>query len=236
MTSKPISTISYNTEAFLKEKLESWVKAHIIQTYMYVCHKGEDGDKDHIHLRIEPNKKLDPMTLSEELLEYEKGKDKPLGCRPWRPSKEEDWFLYAVHDQEYLKLKYGGGEKGEKIPYKWQDIKVPENYDLEIAFIRAKQNLEHTTSNIAKRISEGEKPINLMYEGENVHTINAICRALSDNDYRTLAKKYKDLKDRYIKLCDCLYQNDIVIEWDQEERPKIKKTDAETSADMKKIC
>ena len=44
-TQKPISTISYNTEAFLKEKLESWLAEHLIQAYQYICHKGEDGDK-----------------------------------------------------------------------------------------------------------------------------------------------------------------------------------------------
>ena len=102
-TQKPISTISYNTEPFLKEKLDTWYQAHIIQAYQYICHKGEDGDKDHIHVRIEPNKKLDPMDLIEQLREYQIGKDKPLGCRPFRPSKEEDWILYAVHDEEYLK-------------------------------------------------------------------------------------------------------------------------------------
>ena len=85
-TQKPISTISYNSELFLKEKLDNWIKAHIIQTYMYICHKGEDGDKDHIHVRIEPNKKLDPMDLQAQLLEYKIGNDKPLGCRPFRPS------------------------------------------------------------------------------------------------------------------------------------------------------
>lgn len=101
-TQKPISTISYNSESFLKEKLDIWVKAHIIQAYQYICHKGEDGDKDHIHLRIEPNKKLDPMDLADELKEFIQGKDKPLGVRPFRPSKEEDWFMYVVHDAEYL--------------------------------------------------------------------------------------------------------------------------------------
>ena len=91
-TQKPISTISYNTEAFLHEKLEIWLNAHIIQAYQYICHKGEDGDKDHIHLRIEPNKKLDPMDLQDQLKEYQIGCEKPLGCRPFRPSKEEDWI------------------------------------------------------------------------------------------------------------------------------------------------
>lgn len=235
MTNKPISTISYNTESFLKEKLESWLKAHIIQAYMYICHKGEDGDKDHIHLRIEPNKKLDPMTLSEELLEYEKGKEKPLGCRPWRPSKEEDWYLYVVHDKEYLKLKYGGGEKGEKIPYKWQDIRVPDNYDLEIAFIRAKQNLEHTTSNLAKRISAGEKPINLMYEGENVHNINAVVRALSINDYQRLARKYAQLKAKYELMYDEFLKLGYIVTWENDKIKIIKKVDADTSTENKNI-
>ena len=124
-TQKPISTISYNTEGFLHEKLEEWREAHIISCYQYIKHIGEDGDKDHIHLRIEPNKRIDPMILQEELKEYQIGKEKPLGCRPFRPSKEEDWYLYSVHDKGYLKIKYGGGEKGEKLPYKWQDIKVP---------------------------------------------------------------------------------------------------------------
>lgn len=92
-TQKPISTISYNSEKFLKEKLTSWYNAHIIQAYQYILHKGEDGDKDHIHLRIEPNKRVDPMSLSEDLKEFEAGKEKPRGCRPWRPSKRKIGFF-----------------------------------------------------------------------------------------------------------------------------------------------
>ena len=144
-TQKPISTISYNTEAFLKEKLDTWYQAHIIQAYMYICHKGEDGDKDHIHVRIEPNKRIDPMDLKEGLNEYQIGHDKPLTCRPFRPSVEEDWVLYAVHDEKYLKLKYGS-DKGEKIPYQWSDIKASEGYDVEVAYLRAKSKQEHTST------------------------------------------------------------------------------------------
>ena len=112
-TQKPISTISYNTELFLKEKLDTWYEAHIIQSYQYICHKGEDGDKDHIHVRIEPNKRVDPMDLQVQLREFQIGKEKPLGCRPFRPSKEEDWFfsyivvfllLLSVYDKYIIKL------------------------------------------------------------------------------------------------------------------------------------
>lgn len=193
-TQKPISTISYNSESFLLEKLESWRSAHIIQSYQYICHKGEDGDKDHIHLRIEPNKKLDPMDLQESLKEYVFGHDKPLGCRPFRPSKEEDWILYAVHDKKYLSLKYGGGEKGEKLPYTWNDVKVPDDYDMEIAFIRAKSSMEHTSVNMATRLQSGDSPLSLILEGENPYIVNSLIRALSSSDYERVISENNNLR------------------------------------------
>lgn len=215
-TQKPISTISYNTEPFLREKLDNWIDAHIIQAYQYICHKGEDGDKDHIHLRIEPNKKLDPMDLMEQLREYELGKSKPLGCRPFRPSKEEDWYLYVVHDADYLKLKYGGGEKGEKIPYQWQDIKVPEYYDLEVAFIRAKATLNHTSSNIASRIKSGSNALSLISEGENVYMVNAIMRAYAGNDYERLQREYAQVKSQLDMLVEAVEKYGLNIEADED--------------------
>ena len=215
-TQKPISTISYNTELFLKEKLEIWLKAHIIQSYQYICHKGEDGDKDHIHLRIEPNKRVDPMDLQEKLKEYQLGKEKPLGVRPFRPSREEDWFLYAVHDPQYLKLKYKGGEKGEKIPYKWQDIVVPDDYDCEIAFIRAKSKLEHTSVNVASRMQSGDTPLNLILEGENVYTVNAIMRALVQTDYQRVAEELNDTRRELNKLINAVEGYGLTIQYDDE--------------------
>lgn len=190
-TQKPISTISYNSESFLREKLDLWVSQHIIQAYQYIKHKGEDGDKNHIHVRIEPNKTLDPMNLQEQLREYVGGSSKPLGCRPFRPSKEEDWYLYVVHDPDYLALKYGGGEKGEKLPYKWEDIQANEFYDTEIAFIRAKAVLEHTTVNLAAKLQRGDNPMQLILQGENVFTVNALNRALFTTDYNRLAREYE---------------------------------------------
>lgn len=220
-TQKPISTISYNTEAFLREHLDAWIKAHIIQSYMYICHKGEDGDKDHIHVRVEPNKKLDPMDLQEQLREFQLGKDKPLGCRPWRPSKEEDWILYAVHDKDYLTLKYGGGEKGEKIPYAWEDIKAPDDYDVEVAFIRARSYLSHTTANMASRIQQGDDPLKLILEGENVFHVNAIMRALTANDYERLTDEYLKLQEKFDKLVDAIDEFGLCVEADKDGNIKI---------------
>lgn len=188
---KPISTISYNTEGFLREKLDAWLKAHIIQSYQYICHIGEDGDKDHIHLRIEPNKRLDPMDLQEQLREFTKDNEKPLGCRPFRPSKEEDWILYALHDPDYLNIKYGGAEKGEKIEYEWTDIRAPFDYDTEIAVIRAKQSLKHTAPALVKEIQQGTKVPDLIARGENIFTMNAVIRALSQTDYLRVLDEIK---------------------------------------------
>lgn len=224
-TQKPISTISYNTEAFLKEKLDTWYKAHIIQSYQYICHKGEAGDKDHIHVRIEPNKRIDPMDLQEQLREYQMGKDKPLGCRPFRPSKEEDWFLYAVHDKQYLKTKYKGGEKGEKLPYKWEDIKAPEDYDVEIAFIRAKQKLEHTGANIAQRMKEGDNAIKLITEGENPYTVNAIMRAIASNDYERLQKEKNEVTKKLNEVLEAIDRCGYALEIDDKEQLIITKVD-----------
>lgn len=219
-TQKPISTISYNTWEFLIEKLNDLVEAHIIQSYMAIKHKGEDGDKDHTHVRIEPNKRIDPMDLTEMLKEYEKGKDKPLGVRPWRPSKEEDWILYAVHDEKYLNLKYGGGEKGEKLPYTWEDIKVSDCFDMETAYIRAKAYLEHTTPNIINRMLNGESAVEMAKKGENLFTINNVCKLLYSQDteahenYSNLLEENKILKSNVNKLILELGKKGIIVKSD----------------------
>ena len=215
-TQKPISTISYNSEKFLKEKLDIWVEAHIIQAYQYICHKGEDGDKDHIHVRLEPNKKLDPMDLTEALKEYTIGNDKPLGVRPWRPSKEEDWFLYAVHDPDYLKIKYSGGDKGEKLPYSYQDIKVSEGYDLEVAFTRAKAHQSHTSANLITRMQSGESPKALITSGENVFTVNALMRALNQTEYEKMQIMIDDLSHQLNQLLRAVDQFGLYVYKDDD--------------------
>lgn len=227
-TQKPISTISYNTEAFLVEHLEAWRKAHIIQSYQYICHKGEDGDKDHIHLRIEPNKKLDPMDLQEQLREYQNGKSKPLVCRPFRPSKEEDWTLYAVHDKDYLALKYGGGEKGEKLPYKWEDIKAPEDYDTEVLYVRAKASMRHSTPNIATRLQSGETALKLTLEGENPYTVNAIMHMLANTDYKRIQNELLEAQERLEALENAVTRAGFAIVLDDSGELAIERTQGAT--------
>lgn len=217
-TQNPISTISYNTEEFLREKLDSWVDAHIIQAYQYICHVGEDGDKNHIHLRLEPNKRVDPMDLTDALREFVMGGQKPLGVRPWRPSKEEDWYLYVVHDEEYLRRKYGGGEKGEKIPYNYTAIQVSDGYDLECAFIRARATLEHTQESIADKLRKGANPLDLVMQGgNNAFVVSNLTRLLRDTDYSRLAKEYERLEVMFDTLCGKLHDVGIGVYIDEND-------------------
>ena len=210
-TSKPISTISYNTEPFLKFKLDEWFNLHIIQSYQYIKHKGEDGDKDHIHLRIEPNKRIDPMLLSEELREFEVGNDKPLGVRPWRPSKEEDWFLYAIHDRQYLKIKYSDSKDG-KIEYKVSDIVASPFYDVDIAVLRARQSLSNHSACIVKELREGKSVMSLLEEGKDVFRTKAVLQTLHMTEYEQLAFNYKTLQSYVNNLESAIKYANLSIE------------------------
>lgn len=110
-TSKPISTISYNTTDFLVQRLQSLVSSEIIQSWFFICHRGEKKNdevvgKDHIHLLIIPNKRVDLVKLGKEFIEIDTSNpDKPLKCMPFRNSGLDDWFLYALHNEDYLAQK-----------------------------------------------------------------------------------------------------------------------------------
>ena len=62
-TSRPISTISYNSKIFLDFKLKELVEKHLVSDFMYIIHTAEDDElKDHIHLFLKPNKKILEVT------------------------------------------------------------------------------------------------------------------------------------------------------------------------------
>lgn len=109
-TSKPISTISYNSPEFLEHQLNKLLKEHTVSYWCYIKHIGEELDdgtkeKDHIHLYIEPNKLMDTMKLGEEFIETVAGSIKPLKCISFRFTKEVDWIWYCQHEPFYLARK-----------------------------------------------------------------------------------------------------------------------------------
>lgn len=120
-TSKPISTISYNTSGFLVMKLNELVQSHKISDYMFIEHLPEEDElKQHIHLWINPNTLIDTMDLQDYLSEFDKNyPDKPLKCIDFRQSSTDDWILYSEHYPPYLAFK---GESREYI-YSKDDFK-----------------------------------------------------------------------------------------------------------------
>ena len=125
-TSKPVSTISYNSEEFLKAKLDYLTKSGSIAFWYYIKHNGEYDtetgvqDKDHIHLYVESGDRVDTIKLGEMFVEYPNGDFNalPLKCMPFRVSKVYDALLYNIHHSQYLLMKF---EKKE-FSYTLDDI------------------------------------------------------------------------------------------------------------------
>lgn len=113
-TTKPVSTISYNSPAFLKLKLEELTASKKVSFWAFIEHnpepdeaKDEAGKKKHIHLYIEPAKMLQTEDLKGFFAEPDPEKpDKPKSCIFFNSSKFGDWYLYGLHDKAYLAYKH----------------------------------------------------------------------------------------------------------------------------------
>lgn len=122
-TSKPFSTISYNTIDFLSGKLNDLVQRRIISFYCFIKHyKEDDESKDHIHLIVFPNGQYQTDQLQDYLQEpdFTDLTKKPLGIMPCQSSKWDDWYLYTIHDSAYLASK----NQTRKHHYLEQDFKT----------------------------------------------------------------------------------------------------------------
>lgn len=109
-TIKPLSSISYNTPVFLRGKLDDLINRGDIDFYTYIYHHGEDfedgsKEKDHFHVYLQPATSLDRRQLRNEFIEFVPGEKLPRGFMPIINSNWVDWFLYGLHDREYLQSK-----------------------------------------------------------------------------------------------------------------------------------
>jgi hypothetical protein len=175
-TTKLISTISYNTPSFLKGKLFTLVNQGIIEYAHWIWHKPEtDETKEHAHLVLKPNRRLDTMALGKEFLELVPGEDKPRVVLPFKSSKMKDWILYAVHDKCYLLRK----NQNRAITYQKTDLHTTE-YDLleedwrdahEGEDGRIKQVIEAARSGVSFRqlVEMGVIPINQLFQLREVY-------------------------------------------------------------------
>ena len=121
LTSCILSNISYNSEEFLKHQLNALLTSHQISFWCYIKHQAEDEElKNHIHLLMIPDTRLETVNLDSHFIEPVFDNDKPLKCMLWhKVTCIYDWFLYDVHDSVYLKLKYA---EDKKIHYSKSDF------------------------------------------------------------------------------------------------------------------
>lgn len=108
VTRSAISTISYNSFDFLVQELNSLVNERIIEFWCFIEHlPEEDETKVHKHVYLIPSTTIDTFTLGNRLKEIDINNPglPPLGCMLWRKSKFVDWYLYSLHDADYLVTK-----------------------------------------------------------------------------------------------------------------------------------
>lgn len=111
-TSSPQACITYNSAPFLIDRLTSLEKSGVIREWYFIKHNGEwdavknKRDKDHIHLWLQPNKRLDLVDLRNHFKEVDPTNPRPLQPLSFNNSKLYDALLYDMHYEPYLKLKY----------------------------------------------------------------------------------------------------------------------------------
>lgn len=106
-TTKSFSTISYNSKEFLQVKLNDLISRRKIAFYAFIEHlPEEDEKKSHKHLLIVPNGLINTDEIIDILVELDpKNPTKPFRCMPFLSSKFDDWYLYIIHDKDYLASK-----------------------------------------------------------------------------------------------------------------------------------
>lgn len=173
LTAKPISTISYNTEGHLKRTIENLFNTGRIEDYRYIFHYGEEGDKNHYHIFIVPNRRIDTVELRSIFNEQDPNSDKPLGCLPFRQSKYDHWIMYVIHDVDYLYAHNSDNDGDGKIIYNIEDIKTPFPEQLKRDYKKAISLKNTENQKILNAIEKGKTLTSIAYE-ENINPTKII--------------------------------------------------------------
>lgn len=207
-TSKDISNISYNTVRFLRGKLEYLYSKGIIEFWAFIKHKPEMQEdylanrKEHIHLMFRPNKRINTMIIAKEFYELDPlNKDKPLKCTDdWRiVNSFADWWLYILHDEQYLKHKHLERE----FHYQFSDVYTSDKDTLEriISFIDLGEmyRQESIFSAAAQGLSY-KKAMAAGIFGIHPQRYAAMYSALLQDNYAEKAYKAKMAEQKYVQL------------------------------------
>ena len=193
-TSGPISTISYNTEEFLKSRLNKMQKDRLIEFWAYIRHDAEPdledecAGKEHRHLYIIPAKCIQTEDIKDTLVEPDPNNTKPLGVISFRKSEWDDWYLYAIHDPDYLRAK----KRIKVYHYSDSDIITSDRDYMNLLISEVTRIPMNVYENMKFYIASGLSFADyLLIENPNVNHTYAYERA-----YRHMKQKYYDeIKD-----------------------------------------
>lgn len=196
-TTRPITTVSYNSPDFLKGVLDGLVRSGIISFYAFVSHFAEEDDlKDHIHLYVEPRQRIDIYAFVDMLKEFDITRpDKPKGCMTPRTITVklfDDWLLYSLHYKEYLIT------KGEVKKYSYS-IDVFETSDEDELLYRYKHILSES------KFTEKMRVLNLVKKGYDISELTAagmipMSLALQAKEYGKLVERGMYLTERRMEI------------------------------------
>ena len=120
-TGKAISNISYQSPAYFGTMCNALRQSGAIGPVLWIAHKGEGGDKDHIHFVLLGGFKTYKTEGLSSLWSVEQVNGKPASVTAlWRTTSDvSDWLLYGIHDPEYLAHK---ASPPKEHAYTWADV------------------------------------------------------------------------------------------------------------------
>lgn len=189
-TSRDFSTIFHGSKEFLKMRLDLLVEKKKILFYAFVFHHKEDDEKkDHIHVYMVPDGRVDTDTIRTELEEYDLINLKPIRPLPFQSSKFGDWYLYSTHNVSYLAAK----GQTRKYHYSISDfITSSEDYLLELVHTIDMSKINRmdvviraveTGQPFHTLVSSGQIPIQLLTQYREAY------RIISQSSYNELTNR-----------------------------------------------
>lgn len=200
--SRLVSTISYNTESFLRKKLDMLIKSGVVIEWFYIKHQKEDAKlKDHFHVLLNLNRRIDALTLKEYFKEIVPDNDKPLSVIDIQTSKMDDWILYCEHFEPYLRSK---GEFKE-YHYSYDDFKVSDTMAFEHYYNHAHHASKwHQDFIRLKALEVGISPCEMVTQGLVPLNIFSHVKAFNDDQvkhgYKFRTSRIDDLNEEIIRL------------------------------------
>lgn len=116
--------------------LDDLVKNNTIDFWCFIRHEpDEESKKDHVHLYVDPAKTIETTSLKDKFIQIVPGEALPRRNLNFRYSKFDDWYLYSLHQKDYLNEKglYRNKEYS-KEDFHFSDLDEFERYVSEINY------------------------------------------------------------------------------------------------------